>query len=205
MSNGLKCTNLWRLQTCDNQPQDWDLDTIITETNLTDSETDDWNWGPVLRRDPSYNTDWSCVLHILCGLGTSSLVHLKCTSLLRVEWKSSVCVICMKYRIIILIIIIISLGQILLSYISNTSRTHASHTGIHSRTHSRTRTHPPPFRLSLFDGSVAANHDTVNAVNAGSAGDQWPSCRCFFTQIKSRAGDSVFVIVLGVFRVHKNV
>ena len=42
-----------------------------------------------------------------------------------VEGKSSVCLICMKYRIIILIIIIISLGQILLSYIANTSRTHA--------------------------------------------------------------------------------
>ena len=35
--------------------------------------------------------------------------------------KSSVCVICMKYRIIIVIIIIISLGEILLSYIANTS------------------------------------------------------------------------------------
>ena len=42
-----------------------------------------------------------------------------------VEGKSSVCLICMKYRIIILIIIIISLGQILLSYIANTSLTHA--------------------------------------------------------------------------------
>ena len=35
------------------------------------------------------------------------------------------CLICMKYRIIILIIIIISLGKISLSYIANTSRTHA--------------------------------------------------------------------------------
>ena len=39
----------------------------------------------------------------------------------------------MKYRIIILIIII-SLGKILLSYIANTSRTHA-------RTHTRAHTH----------------------------------------------------------------
>ena len=46
------------------------------------------------------------------------------TSRVPVEGKSSVCVICIKYRIIILIIIIISLGQILLSYISNTSYTH---------------------------------------------------------------------------------
>ena len=40
--------------------------------------------------------------------------------------KSSVCLICMKYRIIILIIIIKRPGEILLSYIANTS---------HSRTH----------------------------------------------------------------------
>ena len=37
--------------------------------------------------------------------------------------KSSVCLICMKYRIIILIIIIKRPGEILLSYIANTSRT----------------------------------------------------------------------------------
>ena len=36
--------------------------------------------------------------------------------------KSSVCLICMKYRIIILIIIIKRPGEILLSYIANTSR-----------------------------------------------------------------------------------
>ena len=41
MNNGLKCTNLCKLQTCDNQPKEEDLDTMITETNLTDSETDD--------------------------------------------------------------------------------------------------------------------------------------------------------------------
>ena len=57
------------------------------------------------------------------------------TSQVLVEGKSSVCLICMKYRIIILIIIIISLGQILLSYIANTSRTHAR---THARSHART-------------------------------------------------------------------
>ena len=35
------------------------------------------------------------------------------------------CLICMTYWMIILIIIIISLGEILLSYIANTSRTHS--------------------------------------------------------------------------------
>ena len=54
------------------------------------------------------------------------------TSRVPVDGKSSVCVICMKYRIIILIIIIISLGQIILSYIWQTH---------HARTHART--HPP--------------------------------------------------------------
>ena len=45
----------------------------------------------------------------------------------------------MKYRIIVLIIIIISLGQILISYIENTSRTQAR---THTRTHARApRTH----------------------------------------------------------------
>ena len=56
-----------------------------------------------------------------------------------VEGKlSSVCLICMKYRIIILIIIIISLGQILLSYIANTSCTHACQ---RTRAHACASTH----------------------------------------------------------------
>ena len=41
MSNGLKCTNLCKLQTCDNQPQEEEIDTMITEIDLTVSETDD--------------------------------------------------------------------------------------------------------------------------------------------------------------------
>ena len=41
MSNGLKCTNVCKLQTCDNQPQEEEIDTMITEIDLTDSETDD--------------------------------------------------------------------------------------------------------------------------------------------------------------------
>ena len=71
-----------------------------------------------------------------------------------VEGKSSVCRICMKFIILILIIIIISLGQILLPYIANTSRTHgcpctrahacaSTHTRAHThaRTHALTHTH----------------------------------------------------------------
>ena len=60
------------------------------------------------------------------------------------------CVMCIQYRIIILIIIIISLGQIILSYIANTSPTHARtnartqahpHTRTHTHTHTHTYTH----------------------------------------------------------------
>ena len=59
-----------------------------------------------------------------------------------VEGKSSVCLICMKYRIIMLIIIIISMGKISLSYIANTSRTHSC---MHARAHMLTlaNTHTP--------------------------------------------------------------
>ena len=63
------------------------------------------------------------------------------------------CLICMKYRIIILIIIIISLSQILLSYIANTSRTCAC---APTRAHACASTHPPPsppYRLALFVGA----------------------------------------------------
>ncbi|KAJ8395975.1 hypothetical protein AAFF_G00026830 [Aldrovandia affinis] len=41
MSSGLKCTNLCKLQTCDNQPQEEGLGMMITEADLTDSETED--------------------------------------------------------------------------------------------------------------------------------------------------------------------
>ena len=101
-------------------------------------------------------------------------------------------VICMKYRMIILIIIIISLGKILLSYIANTSRTH-------TRACAHTHTPPSPFRLSLLDGSVAPNRDRGNAPFRRF---RWRSMagRCYI-QLSSGAGDSVFVIVLGVFRV----
>ena len=57
-----------------------------------------------------------------------------------VQGKSSVCLICMKYRIICVIIIMSSLGQILLSYMANTSRTHAhacARTRAHRYTHCR--------------------------------------------------------------------
>ena len=44
------------------------------------------------------------------------------------------CLICMKYRIIILIIIIKRLGEILLSYMANTSHTHSPSVDVFSIT-----------------------------------------------------------------------
>ena len=85
--------------------------------------------------------------------------------------------VCDLYEIL-LIIIIISLGQILLSYNANTSRTHS-------------HTLPSLFGLSLFDGSVAPNRDGVNAPfrRRSMAG------HCFI-QINSRGDDLVFATVL---------
>ena len=92
------------------------------------------------------------------------------------------CLICIKYMIII---IIISLGQILLSYIAKTSRTHARMHAMHART--RTHTHAVvAVRLSLIDGSVAPNRDVP--LLARCAGDHG---RCCFIQINAREGDPV--------------
>ena len=76
-----------------------------------------------------------------------------------VEGKSSVCLICVKYRIIILIIIIISLGQILLSYIANTSRTPTcKRERMHARTYTRAHTDRRRRRTG-YRYSLAPNHD----------------------------------------------
>ena len=65
---------------------------------------------------------------------------------------SSVCVMCLKYGMIILIIIIISLGQILLSYVSNTQKSNCSN-------HYTLQTHIWPVACSfnwILGGSVFA-------------------------------------------------
>ena len=72
-------------------------------------------------------------------------------------------VICMKYRIIIFIFIItiISLGQILLSYIANTSRTHARmHARTLARTHTRTHVHTHRRRRA---GPGTRTHERISA------------------------------------------
>ena len=93
-------------------------------------------------------------------------VHLYKTSRVPVEGKSSVCLTCMNYRILFLIIIIISLGQILLSYIANTSRTHACRRVC---THPRERVHTPPPHTppSLYRYSMGMCQPTVTARSAG--------------------------------------
>ena len=80
------------------------------------------------------------------------------------------CLICMKYRIIILIIIIISLGKISLSYIANTSRTHA-------HTRSRTRTHPSPPTTVAVRCIGAPNQSVMVGRIAFDAGETMAS-RC---------------------------
>ena len=81
-----------------------------------------------------------------------------------VEGKSSVCLICMKYRILILIIIIIILGEILLSYIANTSRTHAlAHVRTRARTHAHARTHTHTHRAHAHTRTHAHTHTRTHA------------------------------------------
>ena len=88
-------------------------------------------------------------LSVLC-----ELFSLWSTSRVPIEGKSSVCLICMKYRIKMLIIFIFSLGKILWSYIANTSRTHAR---MHARSHRLTlaNTHTPTHDRRCVG---AANH-----------------------------------------------
>ena len=124
------------------------------------------------------------VLHCIFILSLSLIIiH---TSRVPVEGESSVCL--KKYRIIILIIIIMSLGQILLSYIVNTSRTHA-------RMHACTHTPPsPPFRLLLFDG--APNREGLFALATMAVGAS-------FNLIDSRESDPISPEVLYVLLVYK--
>ena len=95
------------------------------------------------------------------------------------------CLICMKYRRIILIIIIISPGQILLSYIANTSRTHAC---THAHAHTRTPRWRSGFRCSM--GRCRPFRWR-----------QWPSLLHSNKHMRGRRG---FPHVVCVFRVHKN-
>ena len=131
------------------------------------------------------------VLHCIFILSLSLIIiH---TSRVPVEGESSVCL--KKYRIIILIIIIMSLGQILLSYIVNTSRTHAHiHARTHAHIHAHACTHSPPFRLLLFHG--APNREGPFALATMAVGAS-------FNLIDTRESDPISPEVLYVLLVYK--
>ena len=90
--------------------------------------------------------------------------HIKITSREPVERKSSVCLIDMKYRIIILIIIIISLGQIL--YIIYTR----THTQAH-RAPTQCRHHPS---CRCYTGGVRPTMTKIRHLFTCSTGNEWP-------------------------------
>ena len=150
----------------------------------------------------------ACISLVLCfGSNSSISVHVSFhhasfrslhipTSREPVEGKSSVCLISMKSRIIILIIIIISQGQILVSYIANTLRAHVrtragthvrtracthARTPIHAHTHAHTlaRTGPPTHRrhhpgCRCYTGSVRPTMTKICPHFACFAGREWP-------------------------------
>ena len=123
------------------------------------------------------------------------------TSRLPVEGKSPVCAISMKYGIMITLIINITMGQILLSYIADT-RAH-THTRTHARTRAYAHTQPPTHRRRRSgcrcSMGTAPNNDEVNAplslvplaMNGRSL---------FYSNKHSRMRLGIR-IVLGVFRV----
>ena len=76
-----------------------------------------------IRKEANYSASFCTILSARDSTA-GVYIHIIHTSRVPVGGKASVCLICMKYRIIILIIIIKRLGEILLSYIAHTSRTH---------------------------------------------------------------------------------
>ena len=101
-----------------------------------------------------------------------------------VEWKSSLCLICMKYRIIILIIIIINLGKTFLSYIANTSRTH-----MREHAHTHCRCHRTGYHYSVAPnrvGPLSWRQCRLLAIeiNTGSGGPVSPRFWVFFAHKK---------------------
>ena len=97
------------------------------------------------------------------------------------------CLICMKYRIIILIIIIISLGRISLSYIANTSR---SHIRTYARTRVRAHTHTAVAAVQV----IAIRWRPT--VTSRSAGDKAGSLAI---SINTRVGDPIYLRFWMVF------
>ena len=129
-----------------------------------------------------------CMNDLFRNVFPNKCCELLFTSRVPVEGKSSVCLICMKYRIIFLIIIIISLGQILLSYIANTSRTQARrHAPARTRTQPPPHTPPSPYRYSMglcqptLTTRTAGDNSWSLAIeiNTGTGGPVSPGFECF--------------------------
>ena len=124
--------------------------TCLSSSTYQTSQVD-WN-GSGYYIDTQQSFKHRLELDNSAGVGDVNIIP---TSRVPVEGKSSVCLIRMKYRIIFVIIIIISLGQILLSYIANTSRTHAC-----TKAHACTPPHTPPsphrYSMGLCQPTVTA-------------------------------------------------
>ena len=118
------------------------------------------------------------------------MVRYKSLAGIPVEGKSSdsQCLICMKYRIIILIIIIISLGQILYCILQ------IHHACAHARAHKRTRAHARActrahtavaavtVRRTGYRNSMSPNRDSPLRLR---------QCRSLAIQITTRTGDPI--------------
>ena len=121
------------------------------------------------------------------------------------EGKSSECLICMKYRIIILIIIIISLGQIFYRIL----QTH------HTCTHARTRAHMHAF-THVRTSMRTHTHTHVAAVTVRRTGYRYSvspncdgplrlrQCRSLAIQITTCSGDPITPI-FWMFFAYKNI
>ena len=101
----------------------------------------------------SNSHDEMCALHVRAGIP--------------VEGKSSECLICIKYRILILIIIIISLGQIFYRIL----QTH--HACTHARAHTRAHAQPSPASPSAAQAIAIRCRPTVTVRSACDNADRW--------------------------------
>ena len=127
-----------------------------------------------------------------------------------IELKSSECLICMKYRIIILIIIIISLGQIFYRILQR------HHACTHARAHKRTRAHACAHkraRIRIFAQQSPPSPSAAQAIAIRYRYSVSPSrdgplrlrqCRSLAIQITTRTGDPITPI-LWMFFAYKNI
>ena len=136
---------------------------------------------------------------------TGSTRNITNTSRIPVEEKSAECLICMKYRIIILIIIIISLGQIFYRILQTHHACTHIHARIHARAHTRARTHAHTcthtaaaavtVRRTGYRYSVSPNRDGPLRLR---------QCRSLAIQITTPTGDPITPIFWMFFAYKKH-